>query len=253
MSYIDDIPLFRDMNKNPDVYNLPLDKATKESIQGEKPADLKSIERRESKKKIEKLGPLAANYREVIEALTDIRLKPEFSSHDPENKVLAERRKIVLGFLRQILDDVQRYVTVVNSFNIIYNSQNDTKDSEEYASNLKNVDSERRIIHNRLISDLKIFVRLVNINFNADFDFNSRFGAERQMPDRKNLSDSELREALNKRDYIKFDQKNFLLGDLPTNSSLEREAIKEWAFGLYGDLANLDDDLKEALQNKDPN
>ncbi|MEI7620880.1 MAG: hypothetical protein WCJ57_04930, partial [Candidatus Falkowbacteria bacterium] len=208
MGYISELDLFRDMNKNPDKYGIGLDKEDKQELEAEEQSRLEAIARGEIMEKIEKLGPTAANYRQVIDAVADFKLKSEYSENDPENKILSERKKVILGFLGQIIKDVERYIAIVNTFNIIYNSRNEAKNRESYLNDMHDADNDRRVVHNRLISDLKILIRAININLNIDFDSDSRFEAERKMPDRKDLSDTELKEALDKREYIKFDKKN---------------------------------------------
>lgn len=247
MAYISDAQFFRDANKKPDEYSLHANGELKAEIETAK----KISQEKEDQGKIEKLGPFAANYKQVVDAVADFKLKPEFSQDDIENKILLERRKVILGFLRQVLDDVQRYTSSVNSFNLVYNTRNEAKDGDEYSRNMKEVDNNRRVVHNRLISDLKILIRLINVNFNADFNSNFRFEAERKMPDRKSFSDEELRLSLQKREYIKFDKKNFLFEQLPEDPDGERNYIKDWSFSLYGDLTKLNDDLSEKLNKKD--
>ncbi|MFA4942836.1 MAG: hypothetical protein WC564_04330 [Patescibacteria group bacterium] len=249
MSYVEDIQFFRDLEKNPDIYGVHIDEETKREIEAEKA--LKSKSENSTEKKIETFGPTAENYRKIVDAVTNLSLKPEFSHDSLENKLLSERKKIILDFLNQVLGDVQRYVSTVNNFNLIFNKQSEAKDRDGYLADIKSADEERRAVHNRLISDLKICIRLLNINLNADFDPRLRFDSERKMPDRRDLSDSELKAVLEKREYIKFDKKNFFFNDLPSNPQNERDFIKDWSFELYGDLTHLSSELKEALNEKD--
>lgn len=247
MGYISDAQLFRDMNKNPDVYGIHIDEETRREIEKERQ---EKIEAGVIESKAEKLGPTAANFEKVFNVISACQLKPEFSDVDPEYALLQSRKKITIGFLSKILDDVKRYVGTVNSFNFIRDNQEDARSREEYLDNIKEADTERRAVHNRLISDLKIMIRLVNANFNRNFDPKLRFEAERQMPDRKDLSDDELKAALDKREYVDFDKKNFLFENLPSDPQNERDFIKEWSFELYNDMTKLNDDLKLVLDEK---
>lgn len=248
MGYISDIQLFRDMNKNPDVYGQHIDEETKQEIERE---EKEKIDSGVVESKAEKLGPTAANFEQVFTTISDFHLKPEFSDDDPEYELLQSRKKVTVEFLSKILEDVKRYVGTVNSFNFIRDNQEEARSREEYLDNIKDIDTERRAVHNRLISDLKIMIRLVNTNFNLNFDPKLRFEAERQMPDRKNLSDEELKAALDKREYVAFEKKNFLFENLPSDPQNERDFIKEWSFGLYHDLTKLNDDLKLVLNEKE--
>jgi hypothetical protein len=239
-----DINFFRDLSKNPDKYNIP--GVTDSELKAELEADRAERLRlgKEVDKKNEKLSFFAESYAQTINKVSAAKLKSEYANDAKEATILEERKKFVLGRLQIILEDVKRYVSVTNNFNSIVKNKNN-EDLGEYRDSAQAVDTERKIIHDKLVSDIKILIRLVNINFNKNFSESERLESEQKMADRKGMSPADLKQALSEREYQEFDKSAFLFDKLPNDVRLEREIIKDWALVINSDLDKLNEDLKD--------
>jgi hypothetical protein len=167
-----------------------------------------------------------------------------------EAEILKKRKKITLDFLRKVLFDVSKYMVAIQA---LYRAQDNKEhfEGQEFRDEKKIRDGERKIAHDRLINDLKITMRLINVNFNKDFSEASRLQEEKKMTDRKGYSDGELKKALAMRSYAAFDKPGFIIDYLPKDSLSEREYIKKWSFEIYSELSKLNEDLEKTLNEKD--
>lgn len=237
--------IFRDMNKNPDEYIDFEEKALiKEEL--EKDEALKStgktnpLESEKDKELITSPGKIFKNSVDNIFAAGLLDGEDDME----ELAIIKQRQEVTLNYLSKVLDDAQKYLSQIGAGQLQKMSSYD--DIQKYQADRKASDEARRNYHNRLISDIKIASRLININFNADFPSDLRIQEESKMPDRKKLSLDDLKNKMAKRKYFKFDfpAGAFIdLGKAPKDPQGEREYIAHWAFMLYSDLSLLQKDL----------
>lgn len=245
MPYESPLKYFRDQHKEPDKQKesqptwhdpeLELEdtfETENEVLSGKKEA------------KVEHFGSVAEKYYQTIEVVKGAKLKDEFKDDEAEQKIIENRKEMVLKYLRSILGDVHNYLSQVNYLQL--QQANTYDDIEQYQSAIAESDGQRRVYHNKLISDLKIAIRLININFNADFPEDFRIEEESKMADRKNLTPAQLKEQMGKREYYTFPFSSGVFIDFskaPKDPQGEREYIAHWALTVYADLSALETEI----------
>lgn len=243
--------IFRDMNKNPDKYvNDFQEKAIiKEELKKDElnNANIGKKKLTIEKKEFEPMTTCGKAFKNTVDNVFEAGLL-EGVKNESELKIVAQRRKITLDYLTKVLEDVRNYLTQINAGQLQKISSYD--DIGKYQLAMKSSDEARRAHHDRLISDVKIAIRLININFNADFSEKLRLEAEIKMPDRKGDSVESLQKKMLQRKYFKF---NFPAGGfidvskIPKDSQGEREYIAHWALTLYSDLSGLYENINKNL------
>ena len=195
------------------------------------------------------LGRTASQYYSSIDLVNSAGLKPEFSQNRKEAEIINNRKEMVLKFSAKVLEDIKKYLSQIAII------QADKKDNHEnldrYQAILKKSDEERRAYHNSLISNLKILIRIININFNKDFPEDLRLAGEAKMADRKGMSVDEIRDVMNQREYFSFpDKKNIFLdlSKVSSDPSRERIFIATWAVDMYDDLTELSEKIRNELK-----
>lgn len=241
---INESPLkyFRDQQKNPDKYEY----GRPASNGGAVFAGEDKIESLESKSPDKVFGPAGLSFQQTIELIKTTGLKEEFKDNLTEAAIIENRRQAILGFLAKILEDTSNYIAQINYLQIQKAASYD--DVNQYQSTIKHADDLRSKFHNKLITDLKITMRLININFNADFPEVDRIEEESKMPDRKDLTKAELQNILSQREYHSFPHPVGIFMDFsksPKDPQGEREYIAHWAFQLYTDLSVLSSDINK--------
>lgn len=239
---INESPLkyFRDQQKNPDKYEY----GRPTSNDGVVFTGEDRIENLETKSPDKVFGPAGQSFQQTIELIKLTGLKEEFKENLPEIAIIENRRQVILGFLTKILEDVSNYISQINYLQIQKAASYD--DINQYQSAIKHSDELRSRFHNKLINDLKITMRLININFNADFPEVDRLEEESKMPDRKNLTKDELKILMSQREYYNFPYPVGIFMDFskaPKDPQGEREYIAHWAFQLYANLSVLSSDI----------
>lgn len=234
---------FRDQQKNPDRYAYGRPSSTDGAVfTGEDKEDQQDGLETKSPDKI--FGPFGLSFQQTIELIKTTGLKEEFKDNVSELAIIENRRQAILGFLSKILEDVSHYISQINYLQIQKAASYD--DINQYQSTIKHADDLRSKFHNKLITDLKITMRLININFNADFPEVDRIEEESKMPDRKNLTKEELKDILSQREYHHFPYPVGIFMDFskaPKDPQGEREYIAHWAFQLYTSLSVLTSDI----------
>lgn len=231
MSYESPLKYFRDIYKNPDKHP-----ENKEIIERDEPEEYS-----ESFSKIEKLTGVGETYKKTINLIKNTTLKEEFKEDQEEKNILENRKEIVLGYLKIIMEDARNYLTQVNYLELQKAASYDSV--EHYQQVVGESDALRRNYHNKMIRDIKIAMRLININFNKDFPEETRLKEESGMIDRKGLSVLDLKNKMNERNYSVFDYPVGVFIDfskIPKDPQGEREYIAFWALKLYSDLAVLE-------------
>ncbi len=130
----------------------------------------------------------------------------------------------------------------------------DYEDPEKYQQVVGESDQLRRSYHNKLIQDIKIASRLININFNADFPENLRLAEESKMTDRLGMKPEELKKLMAQREYSKFPFPAGIFLDMshpPKDEQVEREYIGYWALKIYSDLSILENEIRIGKKNND--
>lgn len=241
------------MDKNPDEY---IDFEEKAFIKNElkkegiSEFDEKSNVRNKSnisdKSKIEKkaediepITQVGRTFKNTIDNVFEAGLL-DGENDDEEAAIIKQRQKFTLNYLNQILEDVKNYLSQIAAGKLLKASSYD--DNKKYQSDVQSSDEIRRIYHNRLIGDIRIASRLINVNFNADFPNDLRIQEESRIADRKKMSIDELRDKMAKRKYFKFSfpSGSFIdFNKIPKDYQGEREYIANWAFKLYSDLSIL--------------
>lgn len=247
MDYESPLKYFRDQNKEPDKYKEGRPNWNDPELGLEDTFETENaVKETVGESKIERLGSSAEKYRQTIELIKSAGLKPEFIKETDEQKIIENRREMILKYLGTILNDIRNYLSQVNYLQL---QRLETYDSpEQYQSAIGTSDGLRSVYHNKLIADLKIAMRLVNINFNTDFPEDFRIEEEAKMTDRKNLTPEKLREQMNKREYYKFPYPVGVFIDFskaPKDPQGEREYIAHWALTLYADLTALETEVKK--------
>lgn len=242
MAYESLLKYFRDQNKNPDEYKKGQPNWRDPDLKIEDTFETENETINDNKEsEIETLGVAAEKYRQTIETIKKAAIKQEFIDDEVEQKIIENRKEMTLKYLGSVLSDIRNYLAQVNYLQL---QKLETYDSaEQYQSAISESDGLRRIYHNKLISDLKIAIRLININFNADFSEELRIEEESKMADRKNLTSEELKKQMSKRGYYKFPFSSGIFIDFnkaPKDPQGEREYIAHWALTVYTDLSVLE-------------
>jgi hypothetical protein len=242
MSYESPLKYFRDQYKEPDKY--------KESHPNWRDPDLdiendnETVEVSDVKKEKETLGTAGQKFKETIDLVKTAGIKDEFKTDEAEQKIIENRREMILKYLKLVVDDARNYLSQVNYLQLQQAASYDTVAQYQAAIGLS--DGLRRTYHNKLISDLKIAMRLININFNIDFPEEFRLEGEIKMADRKGMTEEQLKNKLSERNYIKFPYPAGVFIDFsnaPKDSQGEREYIAHWASKLYTDLSAIDTEI----------
>lgn len=244
MSYESPRKIFRDMNKNPDYYIDPQEKSFISEEKGMSVFDEKSnreskFGNKEGKEGIEPVTLLGKKFKNTVDNVFEAGLLDGVNDKE-ELVIVKHRQEVVLNYLNQILEDIKNYLSQIGSGQLQKMSSYD--DIKKYQDDIRLSDEIRRAYHNRLIGDIKIASRLININFNADFSNDLRIQEESKMSDRKELSIEDLKDKMAKRKYFKFDFPSGSFIDLtkvPKDPQGEREYIANWAFMIYSDLSLL--------------
>lgn len=249
MSYESQRKIFRDMSRNPDEYFDPAEKALiKEEL--EKDAALKAknkVAAEEEKKDAKLITPQGENFKKVVDNIFTAGLLEGKDDKD-ELKIIEQRRDVTLNYLDRILEDVKNYLSQIGAGQL--QKMSDYDDIQKYQSDTRISDETRKAYHDRLIGDIKIASRLINVNFNAEFPDELRIREESKMPDRKDLSLDDLKIKMAERKYFKF---NFPAGSfidlsrMPKDPQGEREYIAHWAFMLYSDLSLLQKEVNNVV------
>lgn len=239
---------FRDQYKNPDKYEYGRPTSNEGAVfTGEDKEETENKEGNLETKSPDKVfGPSGLSFQQTIELIKTTGLKEEFKDNAEEMAIIENRRQAILGFLSKILEDVGNYISQINYLQIQKAASYD--DINQYQSTIKHADDLRSKFHNKLITDLKIAMRLININFNADFPEADRVEEEAKMPDRKNLTKEELKNILDQREYQHFPHPVGIFMDFskaPKDPQGEREYIAHWAFQLYTGLSVLNSDINQ--------
>lgn len=234
-----DIKFFRDLYKHPDVYGQKLSREEKEEIEEynkNKPQKEKDLSEK-------KFGPTAQRYYESVELIKSAGLKSGIDNQ-VEKEIIEYRKKIILNYFSKVLEDIKNYLTQVTRLELQKKDSYD--DLDKYQAAISHSDGLRRSYHNTLISDLKILIRLININFNKDFSEDIRLQIESKAQDRSNFSLEELKSIMSQRNYFDFPYKQGIFIDMsraPKDPQGEREYIASWAFNLYSDLTALSEKI----------
>ena len=247
---------FRDMSKNPDMHPADLTERaeTKKMLDEDRSkgkiysdyddenADLSL--KKEKKEKM--LDPISKSFEDTINLVSGAGLLPEFKDNQKEQEILEQRKKLILNYLKRVLEDTKNYLSQVNNWQIQNHSSNEA-DLKKFQDLMGTVDEERKASHNRLISDISVASRLINVNFNVDYPEELRLQEESRVLDRKGLSLGELKEVMSQRQYYKFPVAHGAFIDLSKANKdplTERKMIASWAFKIYTDLTMLDEDLE---------
>lgn len=256
MNYESPRKIFRDMYKNPDRYlSGPEEKGLiKDELEHDNKIQKKTKKQKEdvaqdvnSEHKAEVFTTHGKAFKQVVDNIFEADLI-EGVDNPEELKIIKQRQEVVLSYLSKILEDVKNYLTQVSILESEKKSSFD--DIKKYQAIVGRSDAMRKSYHDKLISDIKIAMRLININFNADFSEDLRLKEESKMPDRKEVSTDNLRDIMSQRKYFKFP---FPVGTFidfskfPKDPQGEREYIARWALQLYTDLSVLNDEMRKAL------
>jgi len=255
------LKFFRDQFKNPDLYEggrpeaaeigrmLADDQQLKEEEYG---LDKESAAAGDEKK-IEILSPNSKAFIKTVDIIRSSGLKPEFADDAAENKVIEERKEAILNMLRRILEDVRNYLSGI-SYQLMQQKSEEV-DQEKFLSDTVNAETDRKRYHNKLISDIKIAARLINVTFNADFPDDLRLQEEAKFPVREKMSREELGRKLAEREYQKFPYAagGFIdFQSMPRDEYAQRKYIACWAMGVYSDLSVIEEkSLKQDFRQSD--
>lgn len=236
------LKFYRDQNKNPDIYEYgkPVEPMT--AVFNEEKTEPINLEKQVPEREV--ITPAGQAYKETIEIIKNGGLKNEYKDNHAEAFIIESRRKIILDFLSKILEDVSNYLSQINYLQI--QKAADYDDIKQYQSTIKHSDELRSRFHNKLIQDIKITMRLANVNFNADFSEDARLEEESKMADRQGLSKEEIASLMAQREYFHFPFPVGLFMDfskVPKDPQGEREYIAHWAFTLYTELTQLESEI----------
>jgi len=258
MNYNSPRSLFRDMHKNPDKY--PYDYEEKQVIKEELVKDAKENNdeitqtNKEKENKTEQKEKIITSegraFKSTVDNISSASLLVGVNNPSEEN-ILEQRKKLTMTYLSKVLEDVQNYLTQVNVLQM--HKLDSYDDISKYQSIVQSSDTLRRSYHNKLISDLKIAVRLINVNFNADYTETLRLQEEHKVVDRRHLSIEELKKLMQQRKYFNFALPGgaFInMQQCPKDPQGEREYIAYWALKLYHDLTALNEEMRQILEKK---
>jgi len=259
MKYESPRKIFRDMYKNPDYYpnDFEEQKIIKEELskdgsrrnnRNKEIVDGKKDEL-ESEKKVEMETTNGRAFQLAVDNILEANLLDGVDNPE-ELKVIKQRQEVALDYMSKILEDIKKYLNQVSVLQMQKISSYD--DINKYQAAVGSSDAMRRSYHNKLISDVKIAMRLININFNIDFPEDLRLKQELQMPDRKGISPENLKNLMTQRKYFKFQFPVGVFIDFnkaPKDPQGEREFIAHWALQLYTDLTALDEKMRETFSN----
>lgn len=242
---------FRDMQKNPDMY--PVDYAEKAEIErmikeDERKAkeDLAQTPHKEVvAQKAEVLTRAGADIENTVASLRCAGMLSEHEDNKVEAEIVYQRREQAINLLERVLDDAEKYLAQVSFLQLQKSA--DYEDPEKYQEAVGSSDTTRRTLHNKLITDVKMAMRLININFNADFPEDMRLREEAKMPDRQGIDAKKLQELMKQRQYFNFPYPAGVFIDFqkaPRDPIGEREFIANWAMKLYSDLTVLTNHIK---------
>ncbi|MFA5023915.1 MAG: hypothetical protein WC523_03095 [Patescibacteria group bacterium] len=247
MPYISDLQFFHDLDKNPEnepeSFHGEIDKEKKED-EGEKKWN-------QEKKPENFSNDMVDRYEEAINLVKNFSLKNQFKEDLNEAAIIDSRKETILILLRRILDDIERYTNQIGSLRLARLTNYDT--SQEYQDAIGRSDVARRSIHNKLISDLKLAMKLINVSFNKDFPAEQRIIEEKKYADRKSLSDKQIGEALSKREFVKFPNGPGVFinwENCPKEPEQERKFIMDWAIAFYNDLSKLREEIDGDIQKE---
>lgn len=236
---------FRDQYKNPDKY--PRDKkemAEAFAIDGSKPVlSDSSLDKLDSKEKKEVFSTWGKNYENVVNLISEY----EEEKVDAEEREILKKRKVIsLGLLKKVLSDIDSYILQINVLKDFVN-KNDSENIRSYQLDLGQSDMNRRDAHNRLINDLKITIRLLNVFYNANFPEKERIKFEKGYADRTGKSEEEIIEISKKKSFIEFPVSGVIIdsNNMPKDPIGERNYIADWAFSIFKDLTVLKNEIPD--------
>ncbi|MFZ4648524.1 MAG: hypothetical protein ACOYMB_02680 [Patescibacteria group bacterium] len=242
-----DINYFRDQYKNPHKYprdNREMEEAF--AMDNSHPVEGPDFEKKDARS--EAGGILGKNYKKVVDLIFDYQEK---NVSNEEQIIIKNRKTTVINSLKRVLLDIDAYV---NQINVLKKGDNhyDSENLKAYQDEAGRSDADRRSLHNKLISDLKMTVRLINVFFNADFPEESRLAFEKQYADRAGYSEEEIRLANSKKKFLKFNTNGILIdfSKMPKDPSGERTYIAEWAFEVFDDLAVIQHEVEDLEKEK---
>jgi len=242
---------FRDMHKNPDMY--PVDYAEKAEIERMiKEDELKvkeNLAQNPNKEvvahKAEILTTAGADIENTVVLIRQAGMLSEYENNKEEAELVKQRREQAINLLDKVLDDAKSYLTQVSILQL--QKSTDYEDPEKYQEAVGSSDTMRRTLHNKLITDVKMAMRLININFNADFPEDMRLREEAKMPERQGVDAKKLQELMRQRQYFNFPYPAGVFIDFqkaPRDPIGEREFIAKWAMKIYADLTVLTEHIK---------
>lgn len=246
MNYKSPLKIFRDMSKNPDMF--PPDPKEKRIIEEEleKDREMHSDNGKEViNKDVEVRGASGKQFIAAVDLIKSLGEPASLKDNESELKLIQERQKYALSLLERVLEDIKNYITQVNSLKL--SKEEDYNSVEAYQETVGSSDMERRSFHNKLIRDMKMAMRFINVNFNIDTPEDFRLKEEARYPERKGIDLNELKSLLAKHDYIKFPLGSGVFMDfsrIPKDPQGERDYIADWAWHLYSDLSALSKGLK---------
>lgn len=259
INYDSHLKMFRDQYKNPDLYGggFSEEKEINEMLAKDKMKECKKNEQREDipkhehcESKLEIISSTGKVFKEVVDLVRNVSLKPEFAADEMETKVLEERKMATLGVLSNILDDVSNYLGSI-SYMMKMRKIEDV-DADKFLEKQIEAETSRKRYHNKLISDIKIAARLINVSFNRDYPEDLRLQEEAKFPVRKGMDMVQLKEALAKHEYYKFPHAaggfiNFQ--EVPRDPYAERKYIASWGMKIYSDLTAIKNLSKQNLDS----
>ncbi len=241
---------FRDMAKNPDMF--PEDLSEKAEVKAmiledEQKTNLANLDSKkyEAEDKSELITPVGESFNKTVDLVRSGTLLPEFKNNIEELKLIEKRRDLIINYLANILEDIKNYLSQVNYLQL--QKLADYEDSSKYQEAIGHSDTLRRSYHNKLISDIKIAMRLININYNIDYPESLRLKEEARMPEREGVSAEHLQELMRQRKYEKFPYSAGAFIDFskaPKDPTGEREYIAVWALLIYKDLSELSNRMR---------
>ncbi|MDP3836665.1 MAG: hypothetical protein Q8Q67_01000 [bacterium] len=246
--YDSPLKFYRDQHKNPDLYNggKPETREIQEMLaedeqrkkEGGEEAGPGNVE-----KKVEIISPAAKDFIQTVDLVRNAKLKAEFASDKLEQVIFKERQDAILGTLKKVLDDVKNYMSSISY--MIQMRQSEEVEQKKFLEQQVEAEVIRKRYHNKLISDLKIAARLINVSLNAEYSEELRLQEESKFPSRSGMKPEQVREALDKHEYYKFPHKAGALIDfqkMPRDPYAERKYIAGWAMSVYSYLAAIIND-----------